>query len=177
MKFKLVFFVLSFSAITLQTCKPDSAIKVGPTISLNASFLSILNNFIGRLDPLDSASVFVIVKNIDANSAKCYIVAKKPLRTDFEIIGTPLTVVKIKDADVYFFSGLEKIMGHDTIFWKKHPEVYDDRKKQVSGIYETPIINKEAYFYDNEIWQKDEKFDDMIFIGNPSDTLFFGQSK
>lgn len=173
MKFKLVIFALSISAIIYQNCKSDSPLKEEPVIALNAEFLGILNRFIGTINHVDSASVFVIIKNIDANTAKYYIVGKVPLRTDFEIIGTPLASTKIKGVNVYFFSGFEKIMNLDTVFWERHSEVFDDRKKQVSGIYETPIIKKELYVHDNDIWHKEEKFDDMIFIGNPTDTLSF----
>ncbi len=177
MKIKILVFVILTCVIILQHCKRDVSIKDKPTIVLNADFLSILNHFISSISPVDSTSVFIIVKNIDANSAQYYLVAKKPLRTDFTIIGIPFTSTKIDEVNVYFFNGTEKIVSQDDIFWKKHSEIFDDREKQISSIYETPIIKKEAYLYDNDIWHKKERFDDMIFTGNPIDTLRFMYNK
>lgn len=171
----VVVIFLGVGLTMFQNCTSDSRLKEEPDFVLSEEFQNILTRFISSISRNDSACIFVTIKNIDANTAKYYLVAKKPLRSDFEVIGIPFTSTKVSETIIYFFNGIEKVLYQDTLFWKEHLEVFDDRKKQLLGIYETPIIKKEVYLYDDDVWRKEEKFDDMIFIGNSKDTLHFMQ--
>jgi hypothetical protein len=175
MKSKLFIFLALIAIVgTSKQCKNKDVqgaryanIVLMPTID------SLINKFSEGITFKDSISIFVILKNIDANSLKIYLVAKKPLRSDFESIGIPVTTFQKNSVSLYFYTGLEKIAKQDTTFWRHHIEIYDDRLKQKAGLYETSIVKKEVYVFENEKLQQVQPFDDMIFVGNPVDTIKF----
>lgn len=134
---------------------------------------SLLNAFSENINKEDSTSIFVILKNIDANTLKIYLVAKRPLRSDFELIGIPMTSNRKNNINFYFFTGMERLLLPDTTFWNKHPEIYDDRSRQAGGLYETPIVKKALYIFEDGKIDALQPFDDMIFVSYPIDSLRF----
>lgn len=134
---------------------------------------SLLITFSEDINKEDSTSIFVLLKNIDANTLKIYLVAKKALRSDFEFIGLPITANKKNDINFYFYSGMEKLLTPDTTFWNNHTEIYDDRLRQAGGLYETPIVKKALYIFEDGRIEGLQPFDDMIFVGNPIDSIKF----
>jgi hypothetical protein len=175
MKSKL-FILLALIAI-VETSKQCKYIDVQgaryPNIVLMPAIDSLFNKFTEGVNLKDSVSIFVILKNIDANSLKIYFVAKKPLRSDFEFIGIPVTTFQKNGRDFYVYTGLEKITRQDTTFWSRHIEIYDDRIKQSAGLYETSIVKKELYIIEDGKSQRVQPFEDVIFVGNPVDTIKF----
>lgn len=164
---KLIGLALAAAFFIFQNCK-NAIANERANFTLNPAFEDLLTHFTSSLDTADSAAVFVVIKNIDANTANVYMVAKKPQRTDFQVIGIPSTAIKYHQRDIYFFTGIEKIAFQDTLFWKEHPEIIDDRKK---SLYEPPVLKKELYTLDDSIWHQEGHFGEIIFIGNPIDTV------
>lgn len=162
--------LLGVMAIFQQCHSPEPQLGFNP--SMRPSIDSLLNTFSEDIKPEANTSVFVILKHIDANTLKIYLVAKKPLRSDFEVIGLPLTTTARNGINYYFFTGMEKLLLQDTLFWKAHPEIFDDRQKQAGGIYETPVTKKALYLFEDGHIEKLLPFDDMIFLGNAIDTLW-----
>lgn len=158
-----------FQQCKSQDKRTDFNLRMHPQID------SLLNIFSEDVNKEDSASIFVVLKNIDANTLKIYLVAKKPLRSDFELIGLPMTSNKKNDINFYFYTGMEKLLIPDATFWNNHPEVLDDRLKQAGGLYETPVIKKELYIFKDAKIGKLQLFDDLIFVGNPVDSIKFHQ--
>lgn len=134
---------------------------------------SLLTKFSEGINNERSTSIFVMLKNVDANTLKIYLVAKQPLRSDFEVIGLPAASNKKNGTNFYFYTGMEKLLIPDTTFWNKHPEIFDDRLMQAGGLYETPIIKKDLYVFENNKIEKSKLFDDMIFVGSPIDSIKF----
>ncbi|MEZ4927928.1 MAG: hypothetical protein R3A50_16715 [Saprospiraceae bacterium] len=134
---------------------------------------SLLATFSKDFNLEDSVSIFVVLKNIDAITAKIYLIAKKAIRSDFDLIGTPVTSYKRNGINFYFYTGMEKILHQDTAFWSVHPEIYDDRSKQREGLFESLNLKKELYLIENEKIQKVDSIDDLIFVSLPKDTISF----
>lgn len=142
-------------------------------ISINADLDSLITKFSKNISQNDSASIFIILKNLDARSLKIYLVAKKPLRSDFNFIGIPLMTFQKNGKNVYLYTGLEKTIKQDTNFFDVHIEIHDDRLKQMTSLYETPIIKKELHILEDNKLKKLDIFDEMIFVGNPRDSIKF----
>jgi hypothetical protein len=134
---------------------------------------SLLTAFSEGINKEDSIGVFVILKNVDANTLKIYLVAKKVLKSDFKVIGTPVTSDNRNDTHFYFYSGMEKLLMPDISFWNNHPEIFNDSLKQVGGLYETPIVKKALYIFEGNKIIKSQIFDDLIFVDNPVDSIKF----
>jgi hypothetical protein len=173
MKTSIYWYLGVFAIVAIfQQCKSQDKQK-GFNSPILPQVDSLLATFSEGINKKDSTAVFVVLKNVDANTLKIYLVAKKPVRSDFEFIGLPIASNKKNDINFYFFTGMEKIFLPDTTFWKNHPEIFDDRLKQARGLYETPIVKKELYLFEDGQIKKQPTFDDMIFVDSPVDTIRF----
>jgi len=108
-KFLLILVLIS-SILFFEKCEQHDFAHLSNGPILRPDVENVLLEFLNSINPNDSASVFIILKNIDANTVKVYFVAKKPLRSDFEIIGMPISSTKINGLNIYIFSGIEKII-------------------------------------------------------------------
>jgi len=168
-----IFYTIAIVVI-FQGCKDETSINITyDNLKFSPVFDSLLMDFSKDISLEDSVSIFVVIKTIDANTAKIYLVAKKPLRGDFESIGIPQVALEKNNLNLYFYSGLERVLIQDSSFFDTHHEIYDDRIKQKTGLFETPIVKKLLYIIDGAKIEKVQFFDDMIFIGSPLESVKF----
>lgn len=173
-KIGLYYWVIAIIFYCLQ-CKKNQEKQKGVTFNLpiQPSIDSLLTKFTQHIPQKEDASVFVVIKNADANTLKVYLIAKKVQRSDFEIIGTPLFSQEKNGRMHHLYAGIERIIYPDTGFWRRHPEVFDDRRTQLQGLLEFPVIQKALYIFENHTLIGPLPLDDAIFTGNPADTLMF----
>lgn len=163
-----IFLILIVSNIFFYQCeKKTSYPSIDNAIPLTSDLDSLLNNFCEDINAKDSVALFVILKNIDNRSLKVYLIAKKPIRSDFVFIGIPFNSSIKNGISIYWFNGMEKIVVPDTSFWEKHKEIYDDRLIRQMGLYETPIIKKLCCLITDHQIQYIQDFDEILLINPP----------